>query len=124
MSGLTDARTELAAAITAANVRTYAEPTGAFAAPCARLHPASPWLGPSVLAAGRRTQHWEIWIVVGKLDSRAKYAKLESMVSAVTTALDSLPGWSGVAWDRPAPTDMGGTLYLAVRGIIETSREV
>lgn len=126
MSGLTDARAELKATLEAApaSQRVYAEPSGSFAAPCVRLHPASPWLAPSALAAGRRTQRWEVWVVLGKLDSRARYKTLEAMVSAVTMALDKLPSWSAIQWDRPAPTDMGGVNYLAVRGVIETNREV
>lgn len=124
MSGLTDARTELKVAIEGAAVRVHAEPSGAFATPCVRLHPGSPWLAPSVLAAGNRTQKWEVWVVLGKVDSRARYRKLEDMVSAVTMALDALAGWSEIQWDRPAPTDMGGVNYLAVRGVIETRKEV
>jgi len=126
VSGLSDARAELKAAIEAApsGVRTYAEPTGTFATPCARVHPASPWLAPSVLAKGRRTQRWEVWVVAGKMDSKAKFAGMEAMVSTITAKLDVLAGWSAIVWERPAPTDMGGTLYLAVRGIIETNREV
>jgi len=127
MSGLSDSRLVLKTAIAAAAapaLRVYAEPTGTFATPCARVHPASPWLAPSVLAKGRRTQRWEVWVVIGKLDSKAKFAAMETMVSQITIALDTLAGWSSIVWDRPAPTDMGGTLYLAVRGIIETNREV
>lgn len=123
MSGLSDARVELAGAI-APVLRVYAEPAGTFATPCARVHPASPWLAPSSLAKGRRTQRWEVWVVMGKLDSKAKFKGMENAVSAITLALDGLPSWSAIVWERPAPTDMGGTLYLAVRGIIETNKEV
>jgi len=127
MSGLSDARTELANGLQngmAFPVRVYPEPTSTFAAPCIRLHPANPWLAPSALAAGRRTQRWEVWIVIGKLSDVHNYAGLETMVSDATYALDAMPGWSGVQWERPNPTNMGGTLYLAVRGLIETNREV
>lgn len=123
MSGLTVARTELAEALEPVG-RVYAAPTGVFAAPCYRIHPASPWLAPSVLARGERTQRWEVWCVLGKTDSAANYDALETMVSVATIALDALPGWSGIQWDRPNPTDMGGTKYLAVRGIIETKKGV
>jgi hypothetical protein len=58
------------------------------------------------------------------MDSTATYKTMEEMVGKITTKLDTLPEWSQIIWERPAPTDMGGTLYLAVRGIIETSREV
>ena len=125
MSGLSDARTELATALeTVPDLRVYPEPNGTFATPCIRLHPAGPWLAPSVLAAGNRTQRWEVWCVLGRMDSTANYDELETMVSNVTDALDRLPGWSGIMWDRPNPTDMGGTKYLAVRGIIETKKGV
>lgn len=124
---LSDSRAELAAAIEAADtpaIRVFAEPSGTFATPCARVHPASPWVAPSVLRAGKRTQRWEVWVVVGKVDSTASFEQMESMVGKITTALDRLQGWSLIIWDRPAPTDMGGTLYQAVRGTIETSAEV
>lgn len=124
---LSDSRAELAAAIKAADtpaIRVFAEPSGTFATPCARVHPASPWVAPSVLRAGKRTQRWEVWVVVGKVDSTASFEQMESMVGKITTALDRLQGWSLIIWDRPAPTDMGGTLYQAVRGTIETSAEV
>ena len=123
-SGLSAARAELAAALEATAIRTVAEPNGVFAAPCIRIHPAAPWLAPSALASGRRTQRWEVWCVLGALDSKAKYTQLEDMVSAATNALDLLAAWSAIIWERPNPTEMGGTTYLAVRGIIETNREV
>jgi len=124
---LRDARVELGNTVAAADspaIRVYSEPSGTFATPCARVHPASPWVAPSVLRAGKRTQRWEVWVVVGKMDSTASFEQMELMVGKITTALDRLPGWSLIIWDRPAPTDMGGTLYLAVRGTIETSAEV
>ena len=123
-SGLSVARGEIAAALTATAIRVVSEPNGTFAAPCIRLHPAAPWLAPSVLAAGRRTQRWEVWCVLGKMDGTANYKSLEDMVSAATHALDLLAGWSAIIWERPNPTEMGGTTYLAVRGIIETNKEV
>jgi hypothetical protein len=126
VSGLTDARQLLTDTMHAApyNVRVAREPTGTFTAPCARIHPASPWLAPSVLAAGRRTQRWEIWAVLGRTDSKGRYKGLEDLVSRITNALDNLQGWSAIVWERPAPTDMGGVSYLAARGIIETIAEV
>jgi hypothetical protein len=125
-SGLTTARTELAAALeSATDFRVAAEPTGNFSAPCYRLHPGSPWLGPSDLAGGRRTQRWEIWVVAGKLDSKASVKQIEEMISAANAALDALHGsgnWGLVEWERPGPVDMGAT-YYACRGTIETIRE-
>jgi hypothetical protein len=124
---LSDSRAELAGAIEAADtpaIRVFAEPSGQFATPCARVHPASPWVAPSVLRAGKRTQRWEVWVVVGRVDAVASFKLMETMVGKITTALDKLPGWSLIIWDRPAPTDMGGVLYHAVRGTIETSAEV
>lgn len=121
MSGLSDARVELTVALGSDRVFGPGEP---FATPCVRIHPGAPWLGPSVLARGERTQRWEVWAVAGKLDAKANYEALETLVSTITTALDALPGWSGIIWDRPNPTDMGGTQYLAVRGTIETKKGV
>jgi hypothetical protein len=124
---LSTSRAELAAAIRAADspaLRVYDAPSGTFATPCVRLHPAAPWIAPSVLAAGRRVQQWEVWVVTGKMDARATFNKMEQMVSKITIALDKFQGWSSIDWDRPAPTDMGGALYLAVRGVIQTVQEV
>jgi hypothetical protein len=125
--GLTTAREELAAALDAGtDFRAYSEPTGQFAAPCYRLHAGSPWLGPSQLYGGKRLQKWEIWVVVGRLDSKVAVGELESMVSAANAALDVLitaGNWGMPIWERPGPVDMGGTTYYAVRGTIETQRE-
>jgi len=123
VTGLSDAREELTTALEAADIR-VASPGDAFTPPCVRVHPAAPWLAPSVLASGRRTQRWEVWAVAGKVADRHNYTSLEGTVSAVTNALDLLPSWSSIVWDRPNPTDMGGTSYLAVRGQIETNKEV
>jgi len=127
VSGLSDSHNLLKTVIEdggESGIRVFDAPSGTFATPCVRVHPASPWLAPSSLARGRRTQRWEVWIVVGKMDSKATFAKMEDMVSIVTNILDRLDGWSAIVWERPAPTDMGGTLYLAVRGIIETVNAV
>jgi hypothetical protein len=124
---LADSRAQLSTAIAAADspaIRVFDGPGGKFATPCVRVHPASPWIAPSVLAAGRRTQRWEVWVVVGRMDSNASYKGMEQMVGKITLALDKLQPWSSIIWDRPAPTDMGGVLYLAVRGTIETNAEV
>lgn len=121
MTGLSDARTELATALGSLRVSQPGEP---FTPPCIRIHPGNPWMGPSALAGGQRTARWEVWAVAGKLDSKSNYEALETLVSAITIALDDLQGWSAVVWDRPAPTDMGGTQYLAVRGTIETKKGV
>lgn len=126
-SGLTRARLELAQALEdGTDFRANAEPMGTFAAPCYRLHGASPWLGASDLAGGRRTQRWEVWAVAGKLDAKASLAQVEAMVSAANIAIDSLHtsgNWGLIEWERPGPVDMGGTTYFAVRGTIETIRE-
>jgi hypothetical protein len=121
VSGLSDARTELVAALGTHRVKQPGEP---FATPCIRIHPGNPWLGPSALANGQRTQRWEVWAVAGRGAGKANYVALETLVSTITIALDNLPGWSGIVWDRPNPTDMGGTQYLAVRGTIETKKGV
>lgn len=121
MSGLSEARQAL---VTALGTHRVYQPGQPFTPPCIRIHPGNPWLGPSVLAMGDRTQKWEVWAVAGKGDSKANYVALETLVSTITIALDALPAWSGVVWDRPNPTDMGGVLYLAVRGTIETKKGV
>jgi hypothetical protein len=117
---LVEQRAELASVISAAEVRTYADPGEPFTAPCVRINAGVPWIAPSVLRSGKRTVRWEVWAVAGRSDSKASYAGLEEMVATVTIALDALQGYSAIAWDRPALVEMGGTTYLASRGQIET----
>lgn len=120
---LTGARQALLLALEAADIRTYYG-WGVFASPCARVFPGEPWVGMSGLAGGRRTQRWEVWAVAGKVDAAATFDDLEGLVQDINAAIDQLPQFGHVEWRRPAVTDMGGTRYLACRGIIETLMEV
>jgi hypothetical protein len=116
-------RAELLAALDASGIRAFYG-MGVFQSPCARVFPAEPWVEASGMAGGRRTQHWEIWAVAGKSDAVANYDELEELVQSINDALVGLVGWSHPAWRRPAVTDMGGTKYLACRGVVETLAEV
>ncbi len=120
---LNASRKELMDTLEAANVRTYYG-MGVFAAPCARIFPAEPWVEVSGRANGRRTQTWEVWAVAGKADAVATFDELEAMVIAIDTALEPLAAWASPTWHRPAITDMGGTKYFACRGTVETIAEV
>jgi hypothetical protein len=117
---LTEQRTTLVDMLDAAGVRAYGDPGEPFTAPCIRLNAGTPWIAPSVLRSGGRTVRWELWAVAGRSDSKASFADLEVMVGATTLALDALPGYSAISWDRPALVEMGGVTYLASRGQIET----
>jgi len=97
---------------------------GRFTAPCARIYPADPWIDVSGLANGRRTQRWEIWVVAGKSDAIANFDELEALLRTCDIAVSGLQGWSHPAWRRPAITEMGGTRYFTVRGVVETTQEV
>lgn len=120
---LSDAREQLLAALDTAGIRAYYG-MGIFQSPCARIFPAEPWVEASGMAGGRRTQHWEVWAVAGKTDAVASFTELEDLVQRINDALVGLNGWSHPAWRRPAITDMGGTRYLACRGVVETLAEV
>ena len=120
---LKSARAELLAALDAAGIRVYYG-MGTFQSPCARIFPAEPWIDESGMLGGRRSQHWEVWAVAGKSDAIANYDELEDLVQRINDALVALSGWSHPAWRRPAVTDMGGTKYLACRGVTETLAEV
>lgn len=120
---LADSRRELLEAIEAANLRVFYG-MGTFAAPCARIFPADPWVGLNGQAGGRRTQQWEVWAVAGRADSSANFDELEALVMAINAAIEPLPGWNRPVWRRPANTDMGGTKYFSCRGVIETLAEV
>lgn len=120
---LKDSRAELLAALEAASIRAYYG-MGVFAAPCARIFPAEPWVEVSGRANGRRTQTWEVWAVAGRTDSIATFDELEAMVIAIDAALEPLGSWASPTWHRPAVTDMGGAKYFACRGTVETIAEV
>lgn len=120
---LQDAREQLLTALDTAGIRAYYG-MGVFQSPCARIFPAEPWVDASGMAGGRRTQHWEVWAVAGKTDAIASFTELEDLVQRINDALVGLSGWGHPAWRRPAITDMGGTKYLACRGVTETLAEV
>lgn len=120
---LTGSRAELLAALEAASIRGFYG-LGAFAAPCARIFPADPWVQLSGQAGGRRTQQWEVWAVAGKADALANFDELETLVMQINAAIEGLPNWNRPSWRRPTVTDMGGTKYFACRGIVETLAEV
>jgi hypothetical protein len=120
---LSGARGELLAALEAASIPVYYG-ADVFTAPCARVYPGEPWVAASGFAGGRRTQRWELWAVAGKPDSMATFDELEALVQSINDAVDGMQGWSFPAWSRPAPTLMGGTRYLACRGVVETLKEV
>jgi hypothetical protein len=116
---LASARAELLAAIEAVDIKAYYG-SGAFTTPCARIFPANPWVGPSALADGKRTQRWEIWAVAGRVDSGATYDELEALVQSISNATENMRNWSRINWDRPVNVQMGGVLYSASRGVAET----
>jgi hypothetical protein len=120
---LKSARGELLAALESASIRTFYG-MGQFTAPCARIFPAEPWVDVSGALGGRRAQHWEVWAVAGKADATANFDELEELVQSINDALVGLMGWGHPAWRRPANTLMGGTTYLACRGVVETLAEV
>lgn len=119
---LASARAQLLTAIEAANIKAYYG-NGAFTAPCARIFPAQPWVGPSAMADGKRTQRWEVWAVAGRVDSGATYDDLEMLVQAISDATEGMQQWSRIVWDRPVNSVMGGVIYSASRGVTET-REI
>jgi len=120
---LTTARQRLLDALTAAGIDTYYG-WGAFSVPCVRVFPSQPWVAISGLAGGRRTQRWEVWVIAGRTDSSATFDELEALVISTNAAINQLPEFGHVEWNRPSITDMGGTRYLASRGVIETLMEV
>jgi hypothetical protein len=120
---LTDARSQLLAALEAAEVPAYYG-WGPFSTPCARIFPGEPWVAISGLAGGRRTQRWEVWAVAGRVDGGATFDELEALVSSINTTLETVPQFAWAEWRRPAITTMGGTQYYACRGSLETLMEV
>lgn len=119
---LSEARNGLLVALNAAGIDTYYG-WGVFSAPCARIFPGEPWVALSGMAGGRRLQRWEIWAVAGNADSGATYDDLEGLVQEINDAVNQMPGFGTVEWHRPASVDMGGTRYLASRGVIEALKE-
>jgi len=119
---LASARAQLLTAIDAAGIKVFYG-SGGFTTPCARIFPAQPWVGPSAMADGKRTQRWEVWAVAGRVDSGATFDELEALVQAISNATEGLQQWSRIGWDRPINSVMGGVIYSACRGVTET-REI
>lgn len=120
---LKESRLRLLAVLTDAGIDAYYG-TGVFSAPCARIHPAQPWVGPSSLGDGKRTQQWEVWAVAGRVDSGATFDELEALVQDISKAVEPMQGWGRLTWDRPVTAIMGGVSYTACRGTIETREAV
>ena len=97
---------------------------GPFSTPCARIFPGEPWVGRNGLAGGRVIQRWEIWSVAGRVDGSATFDEVEELVQRINNAVAPTHEWGHIEWHRPVISDMGGTRYLACRGIIETLMEV
>jgi hypothetical protein len=119
---LRDARQILLDALTAGGVRAFYG-FGGFTTPCARIYPGDPWIGQMGLADGRRIQRWEVWAVAGKADAVANFEEMEALVIQCNLAVEGMRSWNRIDWRRPGPVDMGGTKYLACRGVIETILE-
>lgn len=117
------ARAALLATLEAAGIAAFYG-TGVFTTPCARIYPAQPWVGPSSLGDGKRTQHWEVWAVAGRVDSGATFDELEQLVQEIATATEPMQAWSRIIWDRPVNVIMGGVMYSAARGVTETREAV
>lgn len=131
MSGITTARKALAARLAthsaSSGFRVYDDPRGTFSAPCFRIHPGAGWVTTSTLSGTRRTQTWEVWAVVSRLDSSSNVDELEDMVAAAilaTKGSQEFSGWGSLNFERPGPTQMSGVVYWASRGIIQTVMEV
>lgn len=120
---LAASRQKLLDVISAANIKAYYG-TGNFSTPCARIYPAQPWVGPSSLGSGARTQQWEVWAVAGRVDSGATFDDLEALVQSIASATENMLGWSRIVWDRPVNVVMGGITYTACRGVTETREAV
>lgn len=125
MSGVTDARLQLAGILEAVNVRVVFDP-GLVTPPCALVTPADPWIVVEHIG-GARTIRWRILAVAGRADAGATLGHLEDLVGAIVGALDnpaSSPGWSMPEFDAPGTIDVGGAQQLAAAGRVETLTEV
>jgi hypothetical protein len=125
MSGITDARLQLAGILEAAGVRVVFDP-GLVSAPCALVVPADPWVTVERIG-GARTIRFRVMAVAGRADAGATLGELEDIVGAIVGALDdpaTSPGWSMPEFDVPGTLDVGGAQQLAANGRVETLTEV
>jgi hypothetical protein len=112
------ARSRIIATFTDAGIRA---PTGGkFTAPCVLVEPGDPWAEPLKLGGGsaRRTSHWRLIAVAGKIDTDAAYLALAELVDAIDVALRSARAEDGSpiypslpTWARPADMELGGVPY-------------
>jgi len=120
---LKDARTALLAGLEAAGIRAYYG-WGAFSVPCARVLAGEPWVSLGGLQGGKRRQRYEVWAVMGRTDSGASFEEMEALVQSIDAALEGMAAFSHAEWHKPVRVDMGGTNYMATRGVIDTMMEV
>jgi hypothetical protein len=114
------ARTRLIETFTAAGIR--APIGGQFSAPCVLVEPGSPWAEPLKLGGGsaRRTSHWRLTAIAGKVDTDQAFSALAELVDAIDVALraahadDGSPIYPQLpTWQRPGDLELGGVPYGA-----------
>lgn len=124
-SSLAIARARIIATFTDAGIRA---PTGGkFTAPCVLVEPGDPWAEPLKLGGGsaRRTSHWRLVAIAGKVDSDRAYIALADLVDQVDIALraarddDGAPIYPSLpTWQRPTDMELGGVPYGTSTGAI------
>lgn len=121
VSRLIDARTRIADALDGSGVRVAFG--GRFAAPCALLEPAEPWVDRATPSRNLRTR-WRITAIAGRSDTAGAYDELADMVDGIDAALLSLRGASLPTWGAPHDVTLGNVAHPASVGTIELHSEV
>jgi hypothetical protein len=123
MSGITDSRKGLGAALEAKGLRVAYDP-GLVTPPGVLVVPETPWVGASKLASRSAALRWRTVVVAGRVDSTATLEDLEDLVGQVIAAVHYLDGWSTPAFDAPGTVELAGANYLAAIGRVDHLTEV
>ena len=115
MSRLTDARSQLAAALTAAGIRSTF--SGRLAAPCVLIEPAEPWLSREALGRGLESR-WRCTAIAGRTDTQSAYDELAAMIDAIDGALLTLRGVSLPTWGAPHDVTLGNVAHPATTATV------
>jgi hypothetical protein len=121
VSGLSDSRTALGAALVAAGLRVSYDP-GRVNVPGVLVAPAEPWVQPSHLVTRSAQVRWRVIAVGGKADATVTLEEVEDLVAAIVLAVPREYGTP--TFDAPGTVDLGGAQYLAAVGRVDHLTEV
>jgi len=122
VSGITESRLAIGAALEAVGLRVAYDP-GLVQPPAVLVAPTDPWITPGKLSQRSRSIRWRLVAVAGKADAAVTVGELEDLVATVAMAV--LPaGCDWPVFDTPGLVDLAGAQYLAAVGRVSHMTEV